>query len=463
MQRHPSSGMAANMASMVFDRAERHYARLELDQAETLYLDLLRHNPEAPEILFRLGRIAHQRHNYKQAKIFYRKAIKGNDRLDYLHRNLGMTLCEQGLLKEAEKPLRQALKIASDNGSNHTTLGYLQRLKGDMAAAEASYRKAVEVAPDNADCHKELGYFLLFKGDYREGWALHEYRWRGQRLTSAVFQGGKPLWDGVAMAGEVLLIHAEQGLGDTIQFLRYVPLAVAQSKASKVILRIQAGLLSLLPDLGGQVEIQSAEEGLVDFDRHCPLEALPHRVYADGPLRDFPKLCPDPSQALALQPGPLKIGLAWAGNPIQPNDHRRSTTLAKLMPGLQALHKRFGNIELISFQRDINEKDRALMAKCAFMRDCGYLDMAAIAATMPGLDLMITVDTAMGHLAGALDVPTWLLLSNVPDFRWGPTGDQTSWYPSLRLIRQEKDGDWAGVARRIGALEVEKRADATGV
>ncbi len=320
--------------------------------------------------------------------------------------------------------------------------------------AIASYDKAAALRKDDADPQFMAALALLTLGDYRRGFEKYEARWRRTGMPMQKNRG-RPLWLGQStLARKTILLHAEQGLGDTIQFARYVPL-VAQAGA-KVVLEVQAELKPLMGSLHGAEAVIAPGEVPLPFDLHCPLGSLPlafKTELATVPAQ-IPYLTADAahlakwSTRLGALPRP-RIALAWSGNPSHLNDRNRSIAFAKLAP-LCGLPARF-----VSIQRDLREADAAALAAEGRVTHVGgelatFSDTAAVIALA---DLVITVDTAVAHLAGAMGRPLWVLLPFAPDWRWTLAGDTTPWYPAARLFRQTSLGDWDDLISR-GAAEL---------
>jgi hypothetical protein len=264
---------------------------------------------------------------------------------------------------------------------------------------------------------------------------------------------GRPLWLGeYPLAHKTILLHAEQGLGDTIQFARYVPLLAAAG--ARVVLEVQAELKPLMASLGSVITLIARGETPPAFDVHCPLGSLPlatNTTPASVPAQiPYLKADPDAVAAWSLRlealPRP-RIALAWSGNPAHENDRNRSITFARLAPLLDL------PAAFISVQRDVRPADAMALAAESRVTALGEAlhDFRDAAAVLALADLVVTVDTAVLHLAGAMGRPAWLLVPFAPDWRWGLQGDATPWYPDIRLFRQTRPGDWDEVIARVGA------------
>jgi hypothetical protein len=286
-------------------------------------------------------------------------------------------------------------------------------------------------------------------GDLATGFALYEARFEDPRLGTPARSLPWPRWSGVEpLAGQRILLHAEQGLGDTLQFARYAPLVAA--RGARVVLEVPAPLAGLLRPLDGVSAVIARGNPLPVVDCHCPLGSLPLALgttLATIPA-SIPYLHADAVDVAAWQAQPgdrrPRVGLVWAGNRRHRNDRRRSLPLAALAPLAR------GPWQLVSLQKDLTLDDAQRLAGWQAI-DAGPRlgDFAATAAALTALDLVVTVDTAVAHLAGALGRPAWVLLPHAPDWRWLLGRADSPWYPTLRLFRQPRPGDWARVVRQV--------------
>jgi hypothetical protein len=291
----------------------------------------------------------------------------------------------------------------------------------------------------------------LLTGEFRAGWANYEFRFM-KSPPAERNRFAQPRWQGEPLAGKTILVHAEQGLGDTIQFARYLPLLAAQG--ARVLVEAQAPLKTLLESLPGELEFFVRGESLPPFDVHCPLLSLAHGFGTE--LATIPSATPylaAPSEALSrwamrfpvsTQP---RVGVVWSGNPRHENDHRRSLSFDEFRPVLMA-----PGIEFFSLQKNAKPADAAALAALPHVTDLGseLATFADTAAVIAHLDVVIAVDTSVAHLAGALGKPVWVLLPFAPDWRWLLGRDDSPWYPSARLFRQPRIGDWQTVAAEVG-------------
>jgi len=317
------------------------------------------------------------------------------------------------------------------------------------------YERAVELDPTSAGGHYNLGLARLRQGRFAEGWREHEWRWDFRELRLRRRRFTPPQWRGEALHGETILLHAEQGLGDTLQFVRYAPLVA--ERGGRVVLEAQAPLARLLRNLPGISQTIAFGEPLPEFALHCPLMSLP-LVFGTS-LETIPGqsayLHADEAEAKAARrrwPGEgLRVGIAWAGNPQQRSDDQRSMPLRALLP-LAAVK----GISWFSLQKGpAVEQMRGLGAQFPLVdASSASRDLAETAALMATLDLAISVDTSIAHLAGAMGIRLWLVLPRLADWRWMDEREDSPWYPTARLFRQQISGDWrAPVARMLDELQ----------
>jgi Flp pilus assembly protein TadD len=379
-----------------------------------------------------------------EARAAYERAL--TLRPDYADaaNNFGNLLAQEGELAAAIRWLQRAVAAEPHFADAHNNLGVALAQSGDGAAAEAAFRAALALAPGLADAHYNLGMARLAAGDFAAGWRGYEWRWQSRQLAATKRAFAAPQWQGEPGEG-VLLIHAEQGFGDTLQFCRYA--ADAAALGWSVLLEVPPALTRLLQrSLEGVAQIVVQGARLPHFDAHVPMMSLPLALGAPPPAMAAPYLCADPARAALfrrrMDPGRrvLRIGLCWAGNPrpdaplLAAIDRRRSVPPEKLaplldMPGLEIYALQKGGPD---FRGPIN-----------FMPDVA--DFADTAALIENLDLVISVDTAVAHLAAGMGKPVWLLNRFDSCWRWGTRQSRTGWYPKMRIFNQPKPGDWDGV------------------
>jgi tetratricopeptide (TPR) repeat protein len=385
----------------------------------------------------------------------YDAAIAANPAFAEALLNRGNVLRQLGRIETAIDSYDRATALNARYAEAHfnrgVALGQLKRVD----EALQSYDRAIAMRAEYAEARFNKSLLLLLKGDFAGGWREHEWRWwnrygsnyRDRRTFS------QPQWLGTeSIAGKTVLLHAEQGFGDTLQFCRYAKLVCA--RGAKVILEAPEQLLGLLASLGGVSQLLRRGSALPDFDYHCPLMSLPlaFGTTVDSIPSEPAYLSADPSKVAAWQ---LKlgekrrprIGLTWNGNAIQPNDRNRSCRLADWTAHLPS------QFQFVSLQREVRDADRrTLDANPAIWDFAAELaDFSDTAALCECMDLVLSVCTSAAHLGGALGKPTWVMLSFAADWRWLLDRTDSPWYPSVKLYRQPSRGDWRSVFERVAA------------
>ncbi len=361
----------------------------------------------------------------------------------------GAVLHELKRLDDALANYDAALALNPDHPEASINRGHvLQDLKR-FDEALASYRHAQAVEPDHADAHCGEALVSLLTADFERGWAKNEWRWRSPLSGSPPRPFSQPLWLGAeSIERKTILLHSEQGLGDTIQFGRYVPLVAA--RGARVILEVEEPLRRLMTGLPGVSQCVAKGEPLPDFDLHCPLLSLPlafatrlETIPAPIPYLAVPRPACDWEARLGTRRP--RIGLAWSGNPRHQNDSNRSIGLDALSPLFDIA------ATFVSAQKDVRPGDQAVLEAQNGIRDVAssLASFADTAALISRLDLVISVDTSVAHLAGALGRPVWILLPFVPDWRWLLDRHDSPWYPTARLFRQTDNREWGDVVARV--------------
>ncbi len=367
----------------------------------------------------------------------------------------GNVLNDLKQLDSALASYNRALAIKADYAEAYFSRGIVLSALKQLGAALASFDQAVALRPRYADAYFNKSLASLLAADFETGWKDYEWRWKLEHRDAVIEKRNfsQPLWIGKdSIAGKTILLHAEQGLGDTLQFCRYAkPVA---NLGATVILEVQEPLVSLLAGLDGVSQVVAKGSALPDFDYQCPLLSLP--------LAFKTKLNSIPGSNKYLNSNPIKvaewqvklgeasrprIGIAWSGRPTHTNDHNRSIRLADFVPHLPA------GFQYVSLQKDVREVDIPAVQSCPnllhFAGD--QMDFSDSAALCDCMDLIISVDTSVAHLSGALGRKTWVLLPFRPDWRWLLNRDDSPWYESVKLFRQERIGSWIDVFEQVGA------------
>ena len=419
--------------------------------AEACWEQLLQQDPHHLVALNNLALLYQQQHRWPQADSLLQQALQQPDPPAEIWLNQANGLLLQGKAEAAHVLLQQGIAHHPAAASLHDALGMACSELRLANAAEQALRTAVQLAPQQPRFRQNLGYLLLSQQRWDEGWPLLEARLQRTPGSAGVPQIASPRWQGEALTGKHLLLWFEQGLGDALQFCRYLPLL--QPARLTVVCRPE--LLRLLQTLQldypvDWLAMQRLDLDLPVHDCHVFAMSLPHWLAAD-PAAVVPARFVMPSAGRA-QPAtrPRKLGLVWRGHARHPFDHHRSLPDVRLLEPLLTLPA----VEWTSLQLPVQAAEQQWLAGFANWQagENGLHDLAATAAVLSGLDGLVTVDTAMAHLAASLGLPTWLLLSwHHTDWRWGWQGETSVWYPAMRLRRQQAAGDWAGLISRLAA------------
>jgi tetratricopeptide (TPR) repeat protein len=436
------------------DLGEIYRAMGKIPEAIASYQQSIRLNPEVADAQNNLGTLFETSGQLQEATACFREALLLNPRYGEAYGNLGNVLESQGQFPLAQAALEKAVELAPDNAKAYVGLGKCLSVEGNWERALDCYQQATRLHPDLADAHYHAAQARLALGDFVEGWRDFEWRLRCPAPGRRTFP--LPAWNGAELHGHRVLVHAEQGLGDTLQFIRYVPLMV--ERGGTAILDVPRQLLPLLEQSGFENLIR---EGELPPACHlqAPLLSLPRLLgttletipAASAYLSAKPRLVAQWGQKLSEVSG-FKVGIAWQGDPDSAHDRFRSIPLSEFeplaaLPGVRliSLQKKDGLDQLVAASERfemVNFADAFDEAEGAFM------DTAAI---MANLDLVVTSDTAAAHLAGALGVPVWVALSTAANWRWMQDRLDSPWYPTMRLFRQVKERGWAGVFQVIAA------------
>jgi uncharacterized protein (TIGR03032 family) len=407
----------------------------------------------SPAVHFQRATACYRSGQLAEAIAAYQQCVALDPTFPHARYHLAVALGDAEQYGEAAEWLQQVIAAEPEHAEAYNSLGYCYSRLGQAAQAVSAYEQAVALRPDYAPAHLNLGMTLLQLGDYPRGFAEYEWRWQTGQFTP--FRCPHPPWDGSPIPTRTLLIHTEQGAGDAIQFARYLPLAA--QRCGKLIVVCRQDLMSLLATLPDIAQIRDAGAITVaEFDTYLPLCSLP-RVFGTTPAT-IPASVPyfdmaalhrrkDMSGLPHLAPSDRpKVGVVWAGSPTHPHDQQRSCALRELLPLL-----RLPGIAFYSLQKGERRQELAELLSEVRVQDLEPFlhDFGDLAVLLDQLDLVLTVDTAVAHLAGALGKPVWVLLSAVPDWRWGLEGETTPWYPTMRLFRQSRAGDWATVLQRV--------------
>lgn len=399
--------------------------------------------------------------DFLRAERCFRRALAQDATRAEHHNSLGNALYGQRNDDAAEACYRRALALDPGYAAAHTNLANAMLRRGQRADSLAHYERALQLDPSSAGGHYNLGLACLRTGRFAEGWREHEWRWDFHELRLRRRRFAAPQWGGEPLHGQTILLHAEQGLGDSLQFIRYVPLVA--ERGGRVVLEVQPRLAHLLRGLDGAVQVIARGDPLPEFAWHCPLMSLPpaFATTVDTIPRNVPYVRADPEEAAAARrrwPGEgLRVGLAWAGNPRCRSDEERSMPLERLLPLADVAGVSWFSLQMgAACGQMVTLRERFPLADAS----SASRDLAETAALIATLDLVITVDTSIAHLAGAMALPVWIVLPVPADWRWMDDRDDSPWYPTARLFRQRACGDWS---RPVLHMRTELRALAESV
>ena len=423
------------------------------DSAVTSCSNALRIDNDSAKALNNRGAALHRLGQHEAALSNYDRAISLKPDYAEAHSNRGALLHEMLRYTEALASHDQALAINPQYAAAYCNRGMLLLDMLQHEEAMASYDNALALEPAYAEAHFNQSLCRLRMGDFEKGWAQYEWRWKIDSIARLKRQFPQPNWLGEEpIAGRTILVHADQGLGDVIQFCRYARLLADQG--AKVLLEVPLPLKSLLRGLDGVQQLTAVGEALPEFDVHCQIMSLPlacKTTAASLPcnipyIRTQTEYIEKWASRLGDGQGALRIGIAWAGSATHSNDHNRSIALQKLQPLLELGH------QIFSLQKEVRPADQEFLDSSAIVHFGEELqDFADTAAIIESLDLVISVDTSVAHLAGAMGKLVWIMLPYSPDWRWPVDTGASAWYPTASLLRQPALGDWDSVVNTITA------------
>jgi tetratricopeptide (TPR) repeat protein len=420
------------------------------DEAVESYRRAIELNPDFASAYNNLGNAYRNLKRFPDAISAYDAAILLRPNYADAYCNMGCTLGDLGHVEDARIFYQRSLALAPNTAKPYFNLADLAALANNHQLALECLNRSIELDPSFKTAYWNKSLLKLLMGELQEGFALYEWGWKCN------FRGGdrgfqEPRWLGnTPIAGKRLLIHQEQGLGDCIHFARYVQMAV--NLGAEVILEAVSSLIPLLKSLKPACEFVPLGAPLPHFDCYIPLMSLP--LAFGTTLENMPPSKPYLfaeserakiwSQRLGSQVKP-RVGLVWSGSTIHKNDHNRSMPLKELLPVLSL------PLEFHCLQKEIRSDDLACLEALPMIHtyDDGIKDFADTAALISLMDLVISVDTSVAHLSGAMGKPVWILLANAPDWRWFLDREDSPWYPSARLFRQDQSGSWSGVISRV--------------
>lgn len=441
------------IADLRFREGMALHKRGKLPEAKSRYAAALRARPDAHAIYNNLGAALNTEGRPDLALPYYRRAVAAEPDNLGARMNLARALRNLGVLDEAAAIARGCVASAPDQTEALQLLGLVTRDLRQFDEATRAFAKMLDLDPQHAEAGFELAFTLLLAGDLKRGFDAYEARWRMPRARK-LKPNDAPRWDGGDLAGQTIWVRGEQGFGDAIQFVRYLRRLKAEKGAGRVVLETRSPLKRLFAASLADVDaIADYDEDAPPHDVWTPLLSLPRHfplsldaVDWPGPYLFAPKR--GPRFSYAGRAGHVAVGLCWGGSPTHLNDKRRSVGLETLLPVLSEPRALF-----VTLQKGPRaaEVDDCSLNGVVWGDGDRLRDFADTAAMIDSLDLVISVDTSVVHLAGALGKPVWMLTPYSPDWRWLVDRDDTPWYPDVRIYRQEKAGDWAPVVAQVAA------------
>lgn len=410
-----------------------------------------------PDLLLNIGLTMEKLERYEPALDTFQELVARYPEYWEGHNKLGLSLQQAGKLEAAEEVFRKGIDCNPHYLRFYGNLGNLLQKRGHYREALSYYNRAIEMEPKYYEALFSRSLLYLLFGNFKQGWADYEYRWKLNSVKMNAFDA--PRWQGESLKDKMILLWAEQGYGDAVQFIRYVPLV--KRRGGRIVLASPRSLLSLFRSVK-DVDVYR-EEGQADsirYDFHSPLMSLPgvFNTTQETIPADVPYLAVEArrqakiDERLNLAADKLNVGIVWSGNPSNKNDFNRSCKLEHF-----ELLQKIDGIALYSLQKGQAAEQLANRGNASVVNlDPLIADFSDTAAIIQRLDLVISIDTAVAHLAGALAKPVWILLPYYPDFRWMLNRDDSPWYPTMRIIRQPEPGDWRSVFQRIQSRLLEE-------
>ena len=407
---------------------------------------------QSPAFHFQHGNQLYERGDVAQSVEAYRQCVKLQAEYPNARFNLAVALGDAGDYAEADRMLKQVIEAEPERSEAYNSLGFVAMRQCRTDEAIANFEQAIALEPNSSNAHRNLGMALLQTGDYRRG--FDEYEWRNSEAQARQSFGPHPQWQGEPIQEKILLIYCEQGAGDSIQFARFLPRAALCCK--KLIVACPRDLRPLIATIESVAEVREpGATGVAEFDLYSPLLSLPRlfgttldTVPSDVPYLDITSMRrrynPVPLQQSRSKS--LKVGIVWAGSPINSIDRLRSCALHELLPIL-----RMAGVEFYSLQKGERTRDLSELPADVRVSDLSdrLNDFADLALVLEQLDLTISVDTSVVHLAGALGYPVWTLLAYASDWRWLLRTEKSPWYPTMTLFRQTREGAWSDLIEHV--------------
>lgn len=433
-------------------------------EAMVCYETALEKNPKSIAALSNLGNELRAERRFEESLDVFERAMAIAPEEPVVLNNRGITLHKLNRFGEAEASYRKALELKPDYANAFYNWGDLYTEQSQFEVGKEHYEQAIEKDPSHPEAHFHLAHYYLRQGDFERGWPLYEWRWKTREALGSQREFDFPMWDGSDLDGKTIFVHAEQGAGDTLQFIRYAKLL--KNRGATVVCECPARLMAVLTPAEGVDRWIATGKDTPECDFHAPLLSLPWllETTADSIPNESPYLSADPAlrkkwRSELSEIDGFKVGIAWQGSVTYHRDRTRSFSLQNFAPLAE-----IPDVRLIALQKGEGAQQAAVapfpLANLASRLDTGSDGFVDTAAVMAEIDLVITSDTSIAHLAGSLGVPVWVALNDVPEWRWQLGREDSPWYPSMRLFRQRQRGDWDELFERVAAELKEQVATA---
>jgi tetratricopeptide (TPR) repeat protein len=422
----------------------------QVEQAYASYQQCIQYSPDNASAWFNLGNLELDWQHYQAAIEAYDKALSIRPHYPEAYLNRGNAY---GALEEFDAALNdynQVISLKPNHGDAYCNRGNIYKALNQVDLALANYQQADATHEDYAEAKWNQALMHLVKGEYLVGWALYEWRLKMPSYQANCQYFDQPEWRGdFAIQDKVLLVYAEQGYGDCIQFCRYLPQLL--QRCAKLVVQVHRALVTLIQTVAPDIQVIAKGSPLPAFDAYCPLLSLPYVFHTslDTVPANIPYLATEPARVKKWKPKtrkgrPWRIGLAWSGSDKHENDHNRSIALAMFAELLSL------PVEWHSLQKEYRPHDmQALQHSPLQQHQAKLTEFADTAALIQTLDMVISVDTAVAHLAGALGKPVWLLMAFAPEYRWLLSRNDSPWYPTMRIFRQRELANWQDVMEQV--------------
>ncbi|NVJ90383.1 MAG: glycosyltransferase family protein [Methylocystaceae bacterium] len=433
---------------LLFLKATQLHKENKFEDALKFYGNAVAYWPEQPDAYNNMAVALRKLGKFEAALVCYNRSLGFRPDHGGTYSNMGNVLNDLDRIQDAIKAHDKAIELEPDNLLYLYNKALVLRDAGKCKQALTLFDKILKIDPNYKDCRWDRALTYLVNGDFKNGFAEYDARWSLAKSPPRTFK--QPRWEGDALSQRRLFIHREQGFGDAIQFVRLIP-SIKKRYGGHIILECQPELMRLFSNVDGIDQLIPFGSSLPEFDTWIPMMSLGHvlKVDENNIPGEVPYLAPPPNNRFHVRPAPedgLNIAFAWAGSKTHQNDRRRSVEIERFLPLLN--HK---NVTLFSLQKGDRQNDILTSGAKSIVVDASadIKDFADSAGLLSQMDLVITIDTSLAHLAGALGKPVWLMLPYTPDWRWMLKRDDSPWYPSMHIFRQSKPGDWDGAFKKL--------------